>query len=67
MIFGPFVQSRIAFSEKLRKTPSIIFSDLLDSALHLEIGSIHKVFRDAVWDEKCSKKLCSPRTAENKV
>ena len=30
----------------MRNTPSIIFSDLLESALHLEIGSIYKVFRE---------------------
>ena len=57
MIFRRFAQSRIASSEKLRNTPSIIFSDLLECALHLEIRFIHKVFRDAVWDEKVFKKF----------
>ena len=57
MIFRRFAQSRITFSEKLRNTPSIIFSDLLESSLHWEICFIHKVFRDAVWDEKVFKKF----------
>ena len=35
--FRRFAQSRIAFLEKLTNTPSIIFSDLLESALNLEI------------------------------
>ena len=50
--FRGFAQSRIAFSEKLRNTPSIIFSDLPESALDLEIGSIHKVFRERCLGRK---------------
>ena len=50
--FRRFARSRIAFAEKLRNTPSIIFSDLLESALHLEIGSIHKVFRERCFGRK---------------
>ena len=45
MIFRRFAQSRIAFSEKLRNTPSIIFSDLLESAVYLEICFKEKIGR----------------------
>ena len=57
MIFRRFAQSRISFSEKLRNTPSIIFSDLLESALQLQIGSIHKVFRERCLGRKMFKKF----------
>ena len=52
MIFRRFAQSRIAFSENLRNMPSINFSDLLDSALNLEIRFIHKVFRERCLGRK---------------
>ena len=52
MIFRRFAQSRIGFSEKLRNMPSIIFSNLLESALHLEMSSIHKVFRERCLGRK---------------
>ena len=57
MIFRRFAQSRIAFSEKLRNMPSIIFSDLLESALNLEICSIHKVFRERCLRKKNVQKV----------
>ena len=63
MIFRRIAQSRIAFSEKLRNTPSIMFSDLLESVLHLGRSVPSTTCSEkAVWDEKCSKNLCSPRT-----
>ena len=59
-VFRRFAQSRIAFLEKLRNTPSIIFSDLLESALNSEIRLIHKVFR-----ERCYEKMLKIYVHEN--
>ena len=50
----------MAFSEKLRNTPSIIFSDLLESALRLEICSVQEVFRERFLGRKMFKKSMSP-------
>ena len=57
MIFRQSAQSRIAFLEKLRNTPSIIFSDLLEFALNLEIRFIHEVFRDRCLGRKNVQKM----------
>ena len=57
MILRRFGQSRIAFSEKLRNTPSIIFSDLLGSVLRLEICSVQEVFQECFLRRKNIKKI----------
>ena len=51
----------MAFSEKLRNTPSIIFSDLLESALRLEICFVHEVFRECFFGTKNVQKIYVPR------
>ena len=50
----------MSFSEKVRNTPSIIFSDLLESALRLEISFVHEVFRECFLGRKMFKKFMSP-------
>ena len=54
------LHSRIAISEKLRNTPQIIFSDLLESALNLKIRSIYKVFRERCLRRKNVQKIMFP-------
>ena len=44
----------------MRNTPSIIFSDLLESALRLEICLSMRCSENVFWDEKCSKKFMFP-------